>query len=122
MNSPYLSFSAKFISHLWKHNPGLFIALLEYYEKFLKQQNFPFELKDKRIAKESVIRSLYNYYAPLPPEAKRKLKQKDIIKQANDIVEEIFKVEKKGFDTKPLTTEEQKKMAEDIKRFKKKNA
>jgi len=71
MNYNHLYLSAKFAAYLL--HKGMLDPLTLAYQEFLERQNFPFELKEKRIAVQAVFKGLCELYAS------RGFKEEDLI-------------------------------------------
>ena len=67
-------------------------ALLNTYEEFIKNQNYPFELKEKTIAMEAILKPMIDrYFESYFKEKKTKIKSEEMVKMAEEIVNLLLK-------------------------------
>jgi len=98
---------------------GMLDALIIAYQAFREQQNYPFEIKDKRIAIQSVFKGLCELYASRGFDEKKLITSEEILEEANRIVEEIWQPKEKMWEKRP-ETESGKMVKEKIDEEKKK--
>ena len=83
-----LYLSAKFADYL--REIGLLEPLVNALKIYREKQNFPFELKDKRIMKMAIFKGLTDYYG----QAKKKPSVEKILKRTEEITERLYGKEK----------------------------
>lgn len=108
-----LSLSPKFSYFL--NRQGMLDALVIAYQTFREQQNFPFEIKEKRIATQAVFKGLCELYASRGFDEKKPITSKDILEEANEIVDNIWKNGEGEMWQKRPETESGKMVKEKIK-------
>ena len=104
-----LTLSPKFAYHL--SQTGQLDALVVAYQAFRESQNFPFELKDKRIAIQSVFKGLCELYASRGFDKKNLKSSGEILGEAKGIVENIWDTNEKTWEKRP--EKESTKMVEE---------
>ena len=105
-----LQISPKFAYFL--NRQGMLDALIIAYQTFREQQNFPFEIKEKRIAVQAVFKGLCELYASNESFKKNPFNSKDIFKEANEIVNELWEEKEKLWNKRPET--ESGKMVQEL--------
>jgi len=89
MTSQHLVLSAKFQYYLF--NKGLLIPLLEEYNKFMENQNYPFQMKEKNIAMQAVLKPMIDRYFEMNFKGKKtKVTAKEMVEMAQKIVDELY--------------------------------
>ena len=86
-----LELSAKFAHFL--NQQGMLDSLVIAYQSFRESQNFPFELKEKRIATQAVFKGLCEFYASRGFKGEKLVSSDEILKEAREIVENIWKTD-----------------------------
>lgn len=94
-----LHISPKFAYHLNKQ--GMLDALVIAYQAFRETQNFPFEIKERRIAVQAVFKGLCELYASRGFKEENLISSKEILKEAKEIVEKIWTLDEKMWERKP---------------------
>ena len=94
-----LQLSAKFAYFL--NQAGQLDALVIAYQTFREGQNYPFELKDRRIAVQSVFKGLCELYASRGFTEKDLITSKKILEEAKGIVKEIWDTKEKDWEKRP---------------------
>jgi len=111
-----LQLSAKFAYFL--NQTGQLDALVVAYQGFREAQNFPFELKERRIATQAVFKGLCELYASRGFN-KEDLKSSDeILKEAKEIVKNIWDTKEEIWEKRP-EKESTKMVTEKIEKTKK---
>jgi len=113
-----LELSAKFAYFL--NRQGMLDALVIAFQTFREQQNFPFEIKEKRIATQAVFKGLCELYASRGFDEKKLTTSKDILAEANVVVEDIWNNGKGKMWEKRPETESGKMVKEKIEEEKEK--
>lgn len=106
-----LEISPKFAYFLNKQ--GMLDALVIAYQSFREQQNFPFAIKEKRIAKQAVFKGLCELYASRGFDEKELITSKEILKEVDEVVSSIWN-EKESLWNKREKTESGKMVEETI--------
>lgn len=109
MTNQDLHLSPKFAYFLGQQ--GMLDPLVTAFQTFREAQNYPFELKDKRIATQAVFKGLCEFYASLGFKEGKLVSSEDILKEAKEVVENIWKAESKTFEKRP--EKESTKMVEE---------
>jgi len=67
---------------------GMLKALVNAYRQFREKENYPFEIENKRIMKQSVFKGLCEFYASQGFD--KEISIKDIIRETEEVVEKLF--------------------------------
>jgi len=97
---------------------GQLDPLVVAYQTFREMQNYPFELKDKRIAIQSVFKGLCELYASRGFNKEDMKSSKEILEESKAIVENIWSKKEKDWEKRP-EKESTKMVMEKIKKTKK---
>mgnify|MGYP001560363573 CR=1 FL=1 len=89
---------------------GMLEALIHEYRKFKEDNNYPFELNDKRIIRQTIFKGLCDYYGNIG----KKTTIEQILKQIDKIADEIYGEKPKN--TAEITMEELREYQEKIKK------
>jgi len=94
-----LDLSPKFAHFLSEQ--GMLDSLVIAFQSFREAQNYPFELKDKRIATQAVFKGLCEFYASRGFKDDKLVSSKEILEEAKEVVENIWKTESKTWEKRP---------------------
>ena len=112
-----LTLSPKFSYFL--NQTGQLDALVVAYQTFREQQNYPFELKEKRIAVQAVFKGLCELYASRGFDEKKLITSDKILEEAKEIVKKFWDTKEETWEKRP-EKESTKMVTEKIKAEKEK--
>lgn len=111
-----LQLSAKFAYFL--NQQGMLDALVISYQTFREQQNFPFELKERRIAVQAVFKGLCELYASRGFDEKKLITSDKILEEAKEVVKKFWDLKEETWEKRP-EKESTKMVTEKIEKVKK---
>jgi len=94
-----LTLSPKFSYFL--NQTGQLDALVIAYQTFREQQNYPFELKEKRIAVQAVFKGLCELYASRGFDEKKLITSDKILEEAKEIVKKFWDLKEETWEKRP---------------------
>lgn len=97
---------------------GMLDALIVAYVTFREQQNYPFELKEKRIAVQAVFKGLCELYASRGFDQKELISSDKILEEARGIVKKFWDSKEETWEKRP-EKESTKMVTEKIEKTKK---
>ena len=110
-----LQLSAKFAYFL--NQQGMLDALVISYQTFREQQNYPFELKEKRIAVQAVFKGLCELYASRGFDEKKLITSDKILKETKEVVKKFWDLKEETWEKRP-EKESTKMVTEKIEKIK----
>lgn len=111
-----LTLSPKFSYYL--NQQGMLDALVIAYQTFREQQNYPFELKEKRIAVQAVFKGLCELYASRGFDEKKLITSDKILEEAKEVVKKFWDLKEETWEKRP-EKESTKMVTEKIEKVKK---
>lgn len=111
-----LHLSPKFAYFL--NQQGMLDALVISYQTFREQQNFPFELKEKRTAVQVVFKGLCEFYASRGLDEKKLITSDKILEDAKEVVKKFWDLKEETWEKRP-EKESTKMVTEKIEKVKK---